>query len=719
MKFNEYQLTVINDWENNIVNIAGPGSGKTATLTAKIEQYLKNGGSISNILVLTFTNAAAKEILQRNQKHIDTNEIYFGTFHSMFYRLINNFGGLSMIGYEKHSFYTPNDIIRILGNILTEKFNELLDENIKNKVLKHYYENKTRQSNKLNKTIVTKKMINIYSILGIIKDKIYQMSNEDMKKDISFENMYRQIVRNSIQIIIAELYSIKDMPETNSYIIEQWLENEIRTNPELNIDNIAKILIETIEKFLNLKFENKIVDFDDILLLTLYILNKAPLTKKRIQNQFEYIFVDEYQDTNFITKEILTNIKTENNKIIVIGDPYQSIYKFLGATIQNILQSKKDFNAVIKQLPINYRSNKYIIELINYMLMQMNEKIDNLEPLKKGPQNIEDKKIKYKTNINIYQQMNYIINYVKNNPNKKIAIIHRNGNVNDIENSLIQNKIKYNKLGGQKINESAEIKAILYIYNWLFNPIDIESLNQLMEILKSNIRLKDFKNIDKIRSKNIKEMLTDLSNLDIENLKQIKKFYYKYIFKILEKNWSKDRTEEAKARLKFFFEEIKDITNIIDLKTIIFNYLTDNNKETYDPNINLTYTTIHSAKGLEWDTVFLVDFIPKQFNRDDNNEAQRLAYVAVSRAKEELYLFSSEKYFFNINIEDIEHLTEKLNENSGEEQEENEYYLTFGKYKNKHIKNIDYNYQKWLYNNINDIPHLTKKQKKYLKEKFD
>lgn len=717
MEFNKYQLAVINDWENNIVNIAGPGSGKTATLTAKIKEYLKNGGSANNILVLTFTNAAAQEILHRNQAHIDTNEIYFGTFHSMFYKLINNFGGLDMINYEKHSFYTPNDIIRIFGNILTENFNKYLDQSFKEKILDKYYENKSKKNKTLNKTVVTKKLINIYGILGLMKKYIYKISNEDIKKIEDVKKIYQNILQKVLTDITKEFENIKNMENKESHIIEKWLEEEILLDENFNIDNIINIIIKTFDDFVMLKFKNKIIDFDDILLLTLYILNKYPNVKKRIQNQFEYIFVDEYQDTNFITKEILKNIKGKNNKIIVIGDPYQSIYKFLGATIQNILNSQKDFNAIIKQLPVNYRSNKYIIELINYTLEKMNEKIDGLIPLEKGNDKVKDTKIKYGLRKNIYQQMDYVVRYIRNNPEKKITILHRSGNIGDIENTLIQNGIKYNKLGGQKINESPEIKAILYIYNYLFNPLDIESLNQLLEIIKINTKLKKFADIENLKSKRTKELINELSKLNINNKEEIKNFYEKYIFEILEKNWGKDRTEEAKIRIEYFFEEIKDIENITELKNIIFNYLTDTNKNTYDPNINVTYSTIHSAKGLEWDTVFLIDFTAKQFYRDDKNEAQRLVYVAISRAKEELYIFSSTDYFFNIDIEEIEDIIEDI-DNIENKNDENEYYLTFGKYKNKNIKTIDYNYKKWLYKNMNDIKYLTEKQKEYLRNFF-
>ena len=206
-------------------------------------------------------------------------------------------------------------------------------------------------------------------------------------------------------------------------LIELIYYNKVNKSDILNeIDNI-------INDTFNLKFQQHMITFGDIMLLTLYSLQNYDDFRNHNKEYFKHIFVDEYQDTNIIQGEILQLLYNENN-ICVIGDPYQSIYGFLGANIENILTANKIFNGKTIQLLENYRSNANIVKLTNYLGKNMIKKVEGWIPCMSSNLDVKNKKVSLLQNLEDDDQAQYVVNQIqKASKKKKIGIICRNGNV--------------------------------------------------------------------------------------------------------------------------------------------------------------------------------------------------------------------------------------------------------------------------------------------------
>ena len=399
---NEQQQKVV-DYEKSLINIAGPGSGKTHTLISKISNIIENNQEIiNNMLVLTFTNSAAKEIRDRALKNIDfnnnlkTSNLFFGTYHSMFKRILkeNKIFERLDLGVNP-TITTPNETLRYITNKIKNDYIENYND-ISELSVKMYYENsgaKIPAKPTFNKTILKKELIDGQKILNSIENSINKLTIKQLSNSKNIKESYKIIEEETIETLMLEISKTnekitedkeimnkKTLQEQNE--IDKFLYNSITfgssfydaiINNMTDINKIEKQLRNYIKELFEMKFNQKIIGFGDIMILTLHSLCKFDTFKKEIQNKFQYIFVDEFQDTNIIQGEILFLIYKKDN-ICVIGDPYQSIYGFLGAKIENILKASKTFNAKTIQLIENYRSNQTIVDLTNHLGINMLEK---------------------------------------------------------------------------------------------------------------------------------------------------------------------------------------------------------------------------------------------------------------------------------------------------------------------------------------------------------
>ncbi|GAB6074554.1 ATP-dependent helicase [Nautilia lithotrophica] len=421
-------------------------------------------------------------------------------------------------------------------------------------------------------------------------------------------------------------------------------------------DTTYKKLAHIYDKYQKYLIENNLVDFDDLLLLTYTILNENDDLCKEISNKYQYIMVDEYQDTNEIQLLLLKKLCRTHNNICVVGDDDQSIYGFRGANHKNILNFEKDFNAKVIKLETNYRSTNQILNAANSLISFNKMRYDKKLKSALG----DGKEIELLKSYNEMAEAEAIAKRVKNlidrgvNP-KEIAILYRiNALSRSIEDGLRTYGITYKLVGGMRFYEREEIKDLISYLRVFVNPNDDYSFKRIINkpkrgigkttILKLEeakggksflefIKEDDLSFLSKKAAKTLKELektIEFLSSLPIEELPEA-------IEKTIELSTSY-KDEDKRRNVEEFYgmmHERKDLSlreflNELSLES-------DQDKIT-DEMINVM--TIHASKGLEFEHLFVIGmeegFFP--LNEADIEEERRLAYVAITRAKKELTL---------------------------------------------------------------------------------
>lgn len=318
-------------------------------------------------------------------------------------------------------------------------------------------------------------------------------------------------------------------------------------------------------------------------------------------------------------------------------------------------------------------------------------------------------------------QREYLVKKINKIPKEEtIGIINRSGNDYLTESKLTKHRIEFNKLGGLSLRESVEVQSFISLYTYVLDKNKVNALSYFLTRIEgigakgADIFINKLKNKKEVKNKKITKVLDELEEIRIPILeinsnqvvkeisKQIKEYHYKYILPKISKPWKETRIEEAKTKIDILHEEILEKGHIFEVKELLDSYFlggeTKTDKE--DKSKNVVVTTIHSAKGLEWDHVFLIDWDQNSFERDCKKEAQRLNYVAVSRAKTNLYILSRTSAPFNIGMDYInnnKNIFETMN--SVERQEQVGGVISFGKHKGKKIEDLPRNYAWWLYEN--------------------
>jgi DNA helicase-2/ATP-dependent DNA helicase PcrA len=421
-------------------------------------------------------------------------------------------------------------------------------------------------------------------------------------------------------------------------------------------DSTYKKLAHIYDKYQKYLIENNLVDFDDLLLLTYTILNENDDLCREISDKYQYIMVDEYQDTNEIQLLLLKKLCRTHNNICVVGDDDQSIYGFRGANHKNILNFEKDFDAKVIKLETNYRSTNQILKAANSLISFNKQRYD-----KKLRSAIGDgKEIELLRNYNEMAEAEAIAKRVKNlinrgvNP-KEIAILYRiNALSRSIEDGLRTYGITYKLVGGMRFYEREEIKDLISYLRILVNPHDDYSFKRVVNKPKRGIgkttvlKLEEAKG-DKSFLEFIKE--NDLSFLSKKAAKTLKNFQKTIEFlssleidelpEAIEKTieLSTSYKDDDKRRNVEEFYGMMHERNDLNLREFLneLSLESDQDKIT-DEMINVM--TIHASKGLEFEHLFVIGmeegFFP--LNEADIEEERRLAYVAITRAKKELTL---------------------------------------------------------------------------------
>ena len=603
-KLNERQKEAVLATEGPVLVLAGAGSGKTTVLVNRIA-YMISEKHIRpwNILAITFTNKAAREMKDRIERLLgDTaKDMWIGTFHSVCVRILRSC--IDLLGYSRDFvIYDTADTKTVMKECLRE-----LD--------------------------IDEKSFPVRNVLSIISN-----AKNDLMDAATFENVYKSDYRMSI---IAKIY--------------------YRYQTKLR--------------------KNNAVDFDDIILNTVKILSQNPDVLSKYQDKFQYILVDEYQDTNNSQYLLINLLAQANRNLCVVGDDDQSIYKFRGANIGNILNFEDDYSDVQKiTLDQNYRSTQNILDAANSVISNNKGRMGKSLWTSNGDGN----KVFVYTGTNEYDEARYIARQIKKHFDEQgsfsdCAILYRtNAQSRVIEEMLMRESVPYKVLSGLRFYDRKEIKDIIAYLRVVYNPNDDVSLARIINEPKrkiGNATLEKARNIAREKETSLYDVISNADDYP-EFKTAIKKLLsfseiIQSLIKLKDTVTIEDLTgrilndtgympalvmedtTESKTRIENLGEFISVITEFEKneetgntLGEFLENISLVSDIDGYDENEDsAVLMTIHSAKGLEFPIVFLSGLEEGLFpgmrsmeSDDDIEEERRLCYVAITRAKEQLYI---------------------------------------------------------------------------------
>lgn len=597
-KLNEHQYNAVTYFDSPLLILAGAGSGKTRVLTYKIAYIIRElGASPYSVFAVTFTNKAANEMKERVEKILDISVrgMWIGTFHSMCVKMIKMYRRIKGIN-QNFTIYDAQDSRSLVKKLI-----------------------KDNDEKEVNYRICAKTISNL-------------------KNSMIDPDSYASGAENIMQEKIAAIY--------RAY--EQFLE------------------------------KNNAYDFDSLLLEAVSILREDKQFRKRMHSLFKYILVDEYQDTNAVQYELLKQLYAEENHIAVVGDDDQSIYGFRGAQINNILNFDRDFpGTMIVKLEQNYRSTKNILHTASTVISR-NEKRKNKTLWSDLQQGSDIGLIEC---IDEKEEAQYIAEKISSLSSQgynysQCAILYRtNAQSRPFEEMLRKHSIPYSVIGGIKFFERMEIRDMLAYSNIVANPHDSLSMKRILNVPKRGIGKKGAEIIDNVLNTvspgellaNPEKYKEQLSNQAYEGIKEIadiineaqeardnafeciskiieKSRYMEYLdrFDSIESISRKENVQELVNSSHEFIQSADDLSLSSYLDMISLYTDTDDMDDSDD---RVFIMTVHNAKGLEFENVFITGMEEGLFphiNSFDSaggvEEERRLFYVAMTRAKENLYI---------------------------------------------------------------------------------
>ena len=601
---NKEQQQAVQHTEGPLLILAGAGSGKTKVLTVRIAHLLAQGVNPYEILAITFTNKAAKEMKSRVEGLVGdvANRIWLSTFHSFCAKFLR-FEIDSFLGYNSNfTIYDTSDSQAVIKAAL--------------------------------------KALNL-------DDKYYPVGAmiaaiSDAKNKLLFASDFRKQARDFYQQKVADVY--------------EYYERELRKNNAL--------------------------DFDDLLLVAVKLLQSNVTVLDKYSHRFRYVMIDEYQDTNHAQYLLAKLLASHWKNIAVVGDADQSIYAWRGADIQNILDFEKDYpNCTSIKLEQNYRSTKIILDAANAV-------IDNNEgrPEKNlWTDKIEGAKIQHFTAQSEHEEAAFIGDTIAKKhdihdvPYGDMAILYRtNAQSRVLEEALIKRALPYTMVGGTKFYDRKEIKDVLAYLRVLYNPFDDLSLLRIINVPKRSIgattvaKLQDYARekgtslfmtltqlhlIDSIKGKT-KEKLEEFGILIFTLVSEMEdKTVLDILESILDRTGylaqleeSTDPQDQARAEnigeLLSVAKDFQDTNPSGTVEDFLEQVALVNDVDSFEQEESkVTLMTLHAAKGLEFPIVFLCGLEEGLFphsrtlmNPEEIEEERRLAYVGITRAEKELYI---------------------------------------------------------------------------------
>jgi DNA helicase-2/ATP-dependent DNA helicase PcrA len=616
-QLNEAQLAPTLQKEGPMIVIAGAGSGKTRVLTYRIAYLMSEGIDPFNILSLTFTNKAAREMKLRISSIVGDSEaknLWMGTFHSVFAKILRI--EAERLGYPSNfTIYDTQDSQRLISSIIKEK--------------------------KLDKDVYKYKQV--HSRISSYKNSL---------------------------ITVKAYFQNPELKEADS----------MSKRPKIG---------EIYKEYVSRCFKAGAMDFDDLLLKTNELLTRFPEVLAKYQDRFRYILVDEYQDTNHSQYLIVRALSDRFQNICVVGDDAQSIYAFRGANINNILNFQKDYkNVKMFRLEQNYRSTKNIVNAANSIIEKNQNKLEKVV----WTANEVGEKITVNRSLTDGDEGRYVASSIFDNKmrnqskNGDFAVLYRtNAQSRSIEDALRKRGLDYRIYGGLSFYQRKEIKDILSYLRIIINPADEEALKRIINFPVRGIGQTTIDRLVVYANKynqSIFEILRNINNLDININTGIKTKLQNFATMIesfqvmskttnafdlaenvckvsgLIKEFKKDGTPEGISRMENIEEllnGIKDFVEgqleIVDSTGSLTEFLedvalaTDLDNEEVEESDKVALMTIHLAKGLEFEYVYVVGLEENLFpsamsmnTRNELEEERRLFYVALTRAEKQAYL---------------------------------------------------------------------------------
>lgn len=627
-KLNDEQRSAVETTEGPLLVLSGAGTGKTRVLTSRIAYLISKGIALPwQILAVTFTNKAANEMKTRIKKIIgdSADSLWIGTFHSIGLKILKRY--TEAVGLKPNFIiYDDNDQKVLIKKVMEEE----LHIDVK----------------KWSPSIVLEN-------IARLKDKGYYFDDENIKM--------------------------------------------------IDVDTINGRLLEVYKTYQDKLKELNAVDFGDLLLYPLMIFEKNPAILEEYQKKFKYILVDEYQDTNAVQYKLLKMLSDYHHNICCVGDDDQSIYSWRGAEIENILRFEQDFeNAKIIRLETNYRSTPHILHAASSLIAKNKGRLGKeLRPCNamldeesqkikvNGVWNGEEEALQIVDEIEYYQRKQFKLS--------EMAILVRAGYQTRLfEEKLIRAGIPYKIVGGLRFYERQEIKDIIAYLRLLIYPQDNISFERIINVPKRGVGERTLQSISSYARENkislfgaTDEMLkarkiTGKAALNLQ--KFVDDFYrWRLIYngksddlleatKVMDQAelvetiihesgyiemWQNSKKAEAESKLQNIMELMGIIKSDFESIPEFLEYITlftENNQTTLDNNDYVSLMTLHAAKGLEFDIVFLpgweMGIFPNDKAMEDKlstsiEEERRLAYVGITRAKKivEIYYAGSRLTF--------------------------------------------------------------------------
>jgi DNA helicase-2/ATP-dependent DNA helicase PcrA len=578
--------------------IAGAGSGKTRTLTYRVARLVEDGIPPASILLLTFTRKASQEMLKRATELLDNRceRVSGGTFHSFANAVLRRYAAL--VGFDSRF------------------------------------------------TIIDR--ADMESLISLLRKETG--CGADIRSFPKKQTLAGIFSRAANKVLPVEDVVYDDYP---------------------HFEQILEPIAELHEAYQAYKVSHNLMDYDDLLINLNRLLREHAEARDKISSDYQYMMVDEYQDTNQIQAEIMYLLAEKNHNIMVVGDDSQSIYAFRGAEIENILSFPQHFpDATVIRLEENYRSVQPVLNLANaiidnavykYTKTLFSRKKGSILPVlvRAGSENSQSRFILDRIKDLSLQQV----------PLNQIAVLFRAGfHSFDLEIELGKHQVPFVKVGGFKFMESAHIKDVLahlkVIHNadddisWLriltkLDKIGPKTAQNLITALKAE--KSGFQGIQTIQIKpslqsNMALLQAAFAAIDPEamSIAEMGENIVDYYKPILEKTYD-DHPKRTK--------DLEQLLSIMDRYDRLESFLTDMAIEPPNTSMDqsfsmeasrdnrLTLSTIHSAKGLEWHTVFIIWALDGRFpsmhalnKEEDLEEERRLMYVAITRAKENLFI---------------------------------------------------------------------------------
>ncbi len=677
---NNQQQEAVKTTQGPLLILAGAGSGKTKVLTTRIAYMIRQGVKPRNILAVTFTNKAAKEMKERIGKIIGEDTVKYmwvGTFHGICGRILRE-------NIDKYNTAT--------GKHLDKNFT-IYDDSDTNQII-------TRAIKKLN-----------------LDDKVYPTK------------LVKSVISNAKN-------KMQDATTFATYA------------RDFKSQRIAAVY-EEYEKALN---NNNAIDFDDMLMLTVKLLEQNEEVRTQYYERFQHIMVDEYQDTNLaqynLVNMLYTNLSKEvpeTRSLCVVGDVDQSIYSWRGADFTIIMNFQKDYpKTKLIKLEQNYRSTAHILNAANAVIENNDERVEKVLYSNKG----EGEKLSYYIADDEADEANYIVSNIRRTARgnyNQFAILYRTNNQSRaLEEACMATGVPYRIYGGTKFYDRAEVKTVICYLKLINNTDDSQSLRRVINIPKRGIGDTTMQNLTQFANERdislfeaikiceesdinakTQSKLKDFATL-IHKFQQAKDSYTlkEFVTLVIEKSGYLAELQ-AKAVADPEFQD--DINNLQELVNIAEEFVPEEEDNLLgeflqqvalvsdldsmeNESNNITMMTLHAAKGLEFPTVFIAGMdegiFPSQRTLQvpsEVEEERRLMYVGITRAEEKLYLVSAKRRqtwgeyrYYNPSrfIEEIPHNLIESMESVGRSSSASTFRSAVSKAKETHVKSDNDGYVK-------------------------